>query len=481
MVYQGPSKGCNSCRQRRKKCDETRPSCMRCMNAKRQCGGYEADVMGYRHYGAPSTSNQSSSQVSTARKCTLPKRVPIPGTDILPEDKIPSETTLEESKALSLRAFYYDFCITSTNQNLSRGFLPGLERMVNRLGPKSDLAKVCQAVACACHSKPQHRPQFVKRADTSYQQLLGSLARKIENTSSAVDAESRLVAMLLGLYQMVIADKTDPGVHEIHAKGLSTLMKIENSPLSFLRPSIDFSSQGLLKIDQGPGIFSVPTLSTAGPSLDDLLLDLDTIWHSFQASASLQDLSKLDVECTHLERRFGEWQKCRVQEFRPVPIRKIDYGQDNPEFLVGYWPGTVDTYIDLYVAGVWNIFRTARLLLFSIQMQIYNLVGNNEQCSQAFSTAIQMVEHVFASIPYQLADNLPVFIDGIDSRAAIDPGKSIGGLLLMHPLYAISKMPFLPVNMRQYARNCLIWIGGEMGIGQAGLMAEVIEVILVFY
>ncbi|KAK3391599.1 hypothetical protein B0T20DRAFT_331477, partial [Sordaria brevicollis] len=44
MVYLGkPSKGCQVCRTRRIKCDETKPTCNQCLKARRQCPGYKDD------------------------------------------------------------------------------------------------------------------------------------------------------------------------------------------------------------------------------------------------------------------------------------------------------------------------------------------------------------------------------------------------------------------------------------------------------
>lgn len=90
----------------------------------------------------------------------------------------------------------------SANKNLSRGFLSGLEKMTYRLGPTSDLAKACQAVGFGSHGKPLHRPKLVDKAEMIYQKLLGSLARAIESPSLADATEARLVALLLGLYQV---------------------------------------------------------------------------------------------------------------------------------------------------------------------------------------------------------------------------------------------------------------------------------------
>ncbi|KAK0105409.1 hypothetical protein ONS96_004799 [Cadophora gregata f. sp. sojae] len=411
---------------------------------------------------------QGSPSVSTARKCTLPKRLPIPGTDIIPEDTIPTEVTMDESNALALRAFYYDFCIIPTNINLSRGYLAGLETMVNRLGPKSDLAKVCQAVACASHGKPERRPQIVHRAETSYHHLLGSLAKKLENPSTERFAETRLLAMLLGLYQIVMANEKDFGVHEVHASGLATLMKIDNSPLNLLEPLLARKSLATSGASQDPGIFSIPSLNETSPSLDELLRSLTVLWEKTKWSTDYQDTSIFGAECAELDRAFAKWEADRASDFRPTEIGKVIYAASQ-HITAGYWPGRLDTYFDLYVAAVWNIFRTARLLSLAIAL---TTPDGNENSIQYIDIANNIVEDIFASVPYHLADNLPVFLEGTERKLPIDPGRTLGGLLLMHPLYALSKIDFLPDRTKDYARECLRWIGEEMGIGQAGLMAN---------
>lgn len=132
----------------------------------------------------------------------MPVRVALPGTNTLPEDIGPTETTEAESNEFSLRAFFYDFCVIPTSPRLSRGYFAGLEPLALRLGPKSDLARACQAVSFGTHGKPMCRPYIEQRAEGFYQQLLGSLARAIEYPVAAHPTESKLIAMLLGLYQV---------------------------------------------------------------------------------------------------------------------------------------------------------------------------------------------------------------------------------------------------------------------------------------
>jgi len=58
------------------------------------------------------------------------------------------------------------------------------------------------------------------------------------------------------------------------------------------------------------------------------------------------------------------------------------------------------------------------------------------------------------------------------NAAAMNPGRPVGGLLLMHPIYVASTLLIVPQHMREYMKECLEWIGMHMGIGQASLFAK---------
>lgn len=51
--------------------------------------------------------------------------------------------------------------------------------------------------------------------------------------------------------------------------------------------------------------------------------------------------------------------------------------------------------------------------------------------------------------------------------------KSAGGLLLMYTLHAVLQLAIVPARYKEMFRECLLWIGTEMGIGQAELLADV--------
>lgn len=175
---------------------------MRCVKAQRTCGGYEDGVDRlFRQYKVPDGS--SAPFVSSARKCTLPIRVREPGTDMLPFDLPPAEVSDEVVEQYAIRSFFYDYCIVSTNRSLSRGYLDGLEEMVTRLGFQSDLSKACKLVAFANRGTTLNRPGLTRKSERLYQELLGSLAKALANLDKANIAESLMIAMLLGLYEVL--------------------------------------------------------------------------------------------------------------------------------------------------------------------------------------------------------------------------------------------------------------------------------------
>ncbi|RFU24955.1 hypothetical protein B7463_g11385, partial [Scytalidium lignicola] len=324
------------------------------MKTRRTCCGYGADKLYafpvYRENGQPS----QPLFASIARKCTMPKRVPSLRTDVLTIDRLPHKS-LAERRELALRAFFYDFCLISTNQDLSQGYLSDLGMMTYDIEARPNIVKVCQVVSLASYGQRLQRPLLLYEAEVIYQELLGTFANAIEGYFSN-DTENRLVAMILGIYQIALASEADLGGHETHANGLAALMNIGNltlNPLNTWGPNHGpSSSSSRLQIGS---MFSVLALRSQGETLDDLLQKLEVLWAKCEITLEWEALIILKKESISLEQRFAYWQDSRVREFKPTTVAHIDNHQQGvSEISAGFWPGKVDTYFDLYVAGVWK-------------------------------------------------------------------------------------------------------------------------------
>lgn len=91
--------------------------------------------------------------------------------------------------------------------------------------------------------------------------------------------------------------------------------------------------------------------------------------------------------------------------------------------------------------------------------------------------AQQVASQIVASIPFFLTGKVHAFWDQALSSdmapKAIVPGPSVGGLLCMHTLYMVATLSVIDPALKDYLRNCLAWIGRNMGIGQATMLSEV--------
>ena len=179
---------------------------MRCTTAGRTCGGYEEQAgRVFRQYDRLEADNMPPR--SAARKCSLPVRVADPETNALPQDIRPQEVSDEKIEEFALRAFYHDYCITSSNPSLSRGYLGGLEPMLRNLGWQSNLAKACKVVAFANHGIRLRRPGLMQKAELLYNNVLVYLVNAIKDPALASTDDSVMIAMLLGLYEVNLTPK----------------------------------------------------------------------------------------------------------------------------------------------------------------------------------------------------------------------------------------------------------------------------------
>ena len=238
-------------------------------------------------------------------------------------------------------------------------------------------------------------------------------------------------------------------------------------------------------------MFPAPYSSNASQSLDNLLLAFGPIWREAETflgnpSTKSDDLHQLKNKAIALDQDFAKWQEAQVRDFNPWTVGHVSQVQGGSKPGVGYWPGRVDSYFDLYVAGVWNTSRIARVLLINVILKLSRILNDKQNHTREHQDALQLVEDIVSSIPFHLAEDLPSFLHrleqfevgkaemGKESAAAIlSPGRPVGGLLLMHPLYVASKLSIVPQQMREYMKDCLEWIAKHMGIGQASLFARV--------
>jgi hypothetical protein len=218
----------------------------------------------------------------------------------------------------------------------------------------------------------------------------------------------------------------------------------------------------------------MPKSDDQAVTLDNLLLHLDLLWARYKILHQMEDYHALRVDCTALQDRFTKWANGQAPEARPTTVANLGYGKQHPNVSVGCWPGRIDTYSDLYIASVWNIARVARLLLIVLIAKLSDDLNDTSTHLDPMRDADTIIGDIIASVPYHLTENLYEFLEGPQTEIE-EPGRTLGGLLLMHPLYVVTRVPFISEPIKAYSLRCLLWIASSMGIGHAEWLAKVLS------
>lgn len=490
MVNYGISHACLTCKKRRVKCDEEKPTCQKCAKSRRTCLGYkdDADVF-FRDY----TPSLSVDSVEDTKLPSLSSGIIKSSRPLC--NRIDS---LTNSEIAAVKEFFEDYVLVSRDRTLSRGYFDGLESLFNRASSDSELVSAVHIVALASAASKAGSQACVD--NSRYSEALAAFQKTLDNPDKCNADEALMTATLLGLYEMLVSVEAYPNTYHTHLKGVSAILCTRGVPFDLLA----LAGSSLFELfnpllPRGPpmkgpipGLLSPYPCSEADPptrNLDTLLIKSRAVLERASQDLSNRKVSKVELralkqEATLLNKEFSLWPLCQPKEWMPRTLgvlkEQIQVSDDSLQNLP-LWPGNIDSYYDLYVAAVWNIYRKARLKLLDVIVQCSERLnifdGQNGDLLAARKLKIEiqeLVDDLCASTPFHLLADLPSYLqNGIPSGDIDTPGKALGGLLLMYPLYIASSLPLVPVKQRIWMRGRLRWIGKQMGISQATILANV--------
>lgn len=223
-----------------------------------------------------------------------------------------------------------------------------------------------------------------------------------------------------------------------------------------------------------------PGSSVYARKLDDLLLSLGSLFKRantiLNGTPAFNDntLYQLQNEALELDHAFSTWEQTREKSFHPSILFHIEDQHDLLQCHVGLWPGKVDTYFDLYTSAIWNIYRSSRLFLVDLILKLSNALNDGRSPDAEHGVAASLIDGVLSSIPFHLVEDLHRFQHDINTSPSIkNPGRAVGGLLLMHSISIASHLGIVDDLTQKYLKRCLNWIAENMGIGQAAILARV--------
>ncbi|KAH7109522.1 hypothetical protein EDB81DRAFT_704630 [Dactylonectria macrodidyma] len=207
----GRSKGCNTCRKRRVKCDETKPTCVRCTKAGFECLGYERARLWHHTSTAPfpemallglEQAGQHNAFMPMASRISSP----------------PPE--------LSLVAFQGDFCFSFMFSNFVWRSYGALWLNQAAQGSLGGLAlDATKALAQANFGRLNHKSDIELKGVVKYGNCLKMLAADLGRCMVMVEGSQDLLVPILVL-MMQAASQADRIGAMFHLKGIARLLHI---------------------------------------------------------------------------------------------------------------------------------------------------------------------------------------------------------------------------------------------------------------
>ncbi|KAL6916590.1 hypothetical protein FSST1_008085 [Fusarium sambucinum] len=479
MVNFGVSRACDTCKKRRKKCDETRPACLRCIKSRHQCPGYKDDSsLLFRHY-----SPRNSKLVTP----TL-------------ERWLPNADYMLEATAVDL--FLDGLVVRSLDRNHSRGFLDGMHDTFAASAPKSTLMSAAKVVVLASLANRHRRQSLFSMVHKQYGQLLGDYVASLSLSSESLSPEQFFTAVLLGIYELMACNIASPTRHLVHVQGLGSILQrgISSSPstshigvhlpgtwliskgavLSRNRPEGTFLTDVEISQahTQGAGILCPPLNDNPQRSLDQIMVQLAPLTARSEkllanTAPSRSALLGLYQALIVFRDEIALWADSQPPAWRPELVGHVL--KDSPAAREVPWicAGPVEKYFDLFVGTAWNSWRSMYIVWLDQLYHVSKALGQHEFIPHYVDIVESLVAGLKASIPYHLCRNVEEYIKNVNEGIAdLQINQLSGGLLLFHHLYSIGRCTIVDASTRQYLANVLKWIGIEMGIGNATVLSE---------
>lgn len=184
--------GCRTCRKRKVKCDERRPSCRRCQQSKRECEGYAVE----HRFIDENTRTERHAQKKSLHRNPWPKPPSRQDPLILPlyKSSLGSE--------LGLEGFAYNIYVSFLLSNLFLG-MPASTNWPNYTNDSaSSSVMLCtKALATLYFGRFHHRKDITMHGQDLYGQALISLNQDLQDRKSGLSLSVLTSAVVLELYE----------------------------------------------------------------------------------------------------------------------------------------------------------------------------------------------------------------------------------------------------------------------------------------
>lgn len=307
MVNHGPSKGCWTCRKRRVKCDEGRPSCHQCSRLGRDCGGYGPDTrtrsIRFKSQGSFSQSSSSESRSRTR-------------TDIVPATIVLSD----ESTAICF--FLTSIVGLGRGFKSTQGFLEPLLPVVANEHPNSVLSTVVSAVSTKIWGFWKNPLRSYESPHSPFTRALVHLQAALNDPVERSKDSTVLSVILMHFYEGVAARSMHRPSIRAHQDGACALLKQQANSVpqseccAFLRNYLRHCDVSAY-------------LESQASDTSDLDIWFDEGWDENMPVNPNTVLDLIGFSLAHLQTRLSDMKRCVKQVAGPRVCRSATLRMDS--------------------------------------------------------------------------------------------------------------------------------------------------------
>lgn len=422
MVNRGASRGCVTCRQRRVKCDETKPFCRACLRLGLECAGYARPRLRFkdetvRYLTKPPAQASSVSHRNWQSTETIPNTNTIPLSPSLPPQ--------------DLAVPFFLTYITDVGRSVesTRGFLEFVRPVLASESPSSALSAAVNAVAVKVWTTMGHNYVSDSLPTHLLGQALVRLRQAINNPEERACDATVLAALVLQMHDTLSAVSGQAKAHGTHRGGASALLLQRGGVshgskyhaylvgnLLHSRVSLSVRTRNAMSSTELNWLKTqvIPVLPMNPSSLLDIIgVSLAGIQHEFcdpslTLCAPTSRLRELRERVQSLDTELQKW----PANIPPLWYRRRMQSKKEIDPSIETYHGACEIYPSIQIANIWNTWRIYRLILEQAKFRLTKLhtlswnessSAENDRTPGHVTREIQeLVDSICYSIPFYL-------------------------------------------------------------------------------
>jgi hypothetical protein len=407
MANFGRSKGCNTCKERRVKCDEGTPSCKNCIRLGRVCGGYKKKERPVRF-----KVNKTPGSLQKLPKETQPPTPESTASEAIGQLVIiPCLTQPEQDVALPFFLRY--FATLGRDLASTRGLFESIIPAFYTERQDSTFSITLGAVSLRFLQLWRYGPGSFRNPCQPLLNALQSLRDAIQNPVDRDSQATVLAAMLLQFHENLCAVYERRPSTRLHQNGALALM-LNQLPSAtstvfgrqllchMLHTEVSSAvreKRGLptdvtffLKYNSVLRINPSAELDRIGIQVANLQRDFTEFsTHSYFDTASPETLAKLWAEMQDMRTQIRRWSRTLPDTWKPVKRKNTEKASSK---VISYQE-TYEIYLSMQIAAIWNVSRGYELIVLKMMLVFLSLNPGHVEVTNDSGTPTYTIDLIF--------------------------------------------------------------------------------------